>query len=109
MKVTVDGCSSLMSANYFYLSTALANLYNGEYFVVSPNPSSGSISIVYKLSNPKTVSLTVIDLNGKAVYLSKKIHSGEKINLSGLSNGLYILQFVDQFGKLVNVQKLIKY
>jgi len=109
LKLTADGCTSLMSASYYYLTTAVTNLSNDEYVHLFPNPTTGVINIQYKLNSLKDVLLTVIDMTGKAVVTNKKVISGERMYLNSLAKGSYIIQFKDATGKLITTQKLIKY
>ena len=105
---TQNGCTSALSQGYYYITNGVANLTNGEYFKISPNPTSGELNINYKISSSKNVSISVFDMNGRAVLLNKKVESGSKINLGSVSEGNYIIQAKDGSGRLISSQKLVK-
>jgi hypothetical protein len=105
---TQNGCTSALSQGYYYLTNAVANLSNGEYFKISPNPTSGELNINYKISSSKNINISVFDINGRAVLLNKKVESGSKVNLGAISKGNYIIQVKDGAGRLISSQKLVK-
>ena len=105
---TQNGCTSALSQGYYYLTNAVANLPNGEYFKISPNPTSGELNINYKISSSRNIIISVFDINGRAVLLNRKVESGSKLNLGTISKGNYIIQVKDGSGKLIASQKLMK-
>jgi hypothetical protein len=105
---TQNGCTSALSQGYYYLTSAVANLSNGEYFKVSPNPTSGELNIHYKISSSRNISISVFDISGRAILLNRKVESGSKVNLGAISNGNYIIQVKDGTGRLISSQKLVK-
>jgi hypothetical protein len=105
---TQNGCTSSLSQGYYYLTNAVNNLSNGEYFKVSPNPTSGELNINYKILSSRYISISVFDINGRAVLLNKKVESGSKVNLGSVSKGNYIIQVKDAAGRLISSQKLVK-
>jgi len=105
---TQNGCTSSISQGYYYLTNAVSNFSNDEYFKISPNPTSGELNIHYMFSSNKDVYMTVIDMNGRHMILNRKINSGSKINLGSVSKGNYIIQVKDKTGRLITSQKLVK-
>lgn len=105
---TQNGCTSALSQGYYYLTNAVANLPNGEYFKISPNPTSGELNINYKISSSRNIIISVFDINGRAVLLNRKVESGSKLNLGTISKGNYIIQVKDDSGKFITSQKLVK-
>ena len=105
---TQNGCTSSISQGYYYLTNAVANLSNGEYFKVSPNPTSGELYINYKISSSRNINISVFDINGRVVLLNKKVEFGSKVNLGSIPKGNYIIQVKDDSGRLVASQKLVK-
>jgi hypothetical protein len=105
---TQNGCTSAASANYYYLTTALSNLSNDEYFNISPNPTNGDINLTFQLTNVKDVYITIIDMNGRQIISNRKVSSGNKLNISTSMKGGYLIQVKDKRGKLLTAQKLIK-
>lgn len=73
-------------------------------FSMYPNPTNGVVSIRNKQLN--NASITVYDLNGRAL-LSKKLNStASEINISNLSNGLYIFRVQTENGEFA--KRIIK-
>jgi hypothetical protein len=105
---TQNGCTSALSLGYYYLTNAVVNVSNGEYFKISPNPTSGQLNINYKISSSRNITISVFDINGRAVLLNKKVESGSKINLGSVSKGNYIIQVKDGSGRLIASQKFVK-
>ncbi|MBM3403191.1 MAG: T9SS type A sorting domain-containing protein, partial [Bacteroidetes bacterium] len=108
VKTILNGCESALSENYYYLTTAVNNLSNGEYFKISPNPTSGELNINYRFSSNKDVYISVIDINGRNVILNRKINSGSKINLGSVSKGSYFIQVKDAKGRILNMNRFEK-
>jgi len=105
---TQNGCTSSISQGYYYLTNAVSNISTGEYFKISPNPTSGELNIQYRFLSNKDVYVSLIDMNGRNLILNRKITSGSKINLASLSKGNYIIQVKDKTGRLITSQKLVK-
>ena len=80
--------------------------------ILHPNPSSGEINVSYpefswnKLSQPK---LQIIDPLGRVVYTRSipAYSSFQKIDVSRLNNGLYLIQFVAD-GVILSTSKFMK-
>ena len=103
-----NGCTSALSQGYYYLTNAVANLSNGEYFKVSPNPTNGEVFFNYNIRSSKEIYISVVDINGRTVLLNKKVESGSRVNLGAISKGNYIIQVKDGAGRLIASQKLVK-
>ena len=105
---TQNGCTSALCQGYYYLTNAVANLSNGEYFKVSPNPTNGEVFFNYNIRSSKEIYISVVDINGRTVLLNKKVESGSRVNLGAISKGNYIIQVKDGAGRLIASQKLVK-
>ncbi len=105
---TQNGCTSSISQSYYYLTSFLTNLSNGEFVKISPNPTSGEIRIDYQLNTPADLLISINDINGRAIISSQKIKSGNKINLRELVSGSYVVMLKDNAGRLISTQKIIK-
>lgn len=64
---------------------------------IAPNPSTGKIKLYHALN--EVGSVTVFNAEGKKVFEKEKLRSGEEINLTGLSKGVYVLQWNAVSGK----------
>jgi hypothetical protein len=72
-------------------STGIAEINNPFLFDVFPNPSSGVFTVEVKGIPKSNSSLTVYDVTGQCLHLSKlKNYSKLQINLSNLASGLYV-------------------
>lgn len=65
-------------------------------FTVYPNPAQADITIAYELEKAEPVLISIYNVQGQKVYseqLNAKAKFGSiKVNLSSLSNGLYIIK-----------------
>jgi hypothetical protein len=75
---------------------------------VFPNPAVSEMNVIFTLDRNSMVELMITDLAGKAVSVSKvKVTEGFndlKLDVSGLSKGLYMLNIKDAAGMLGNVR-----
>jgi hypothetical protein len=71
-------------------------------FTMSPNPSVGILSVSHAYN---AADIRIADLSGKIVYQQIDYSSNDKIDLSYLNQGIYLVQV--QNGSKVNTQKLI--
>jgi alpha-tubulin suppressor-like RCC1 family protein len=107
-KLNIIGCPILSSSNYYYLTTAVSNFNNNEYFKIFPNPTNGEIHLNYNIRNTKDVYINVIDMSGRTIINNRKVNNGTKINLESSIKGSYIIQVKDKTGRLLTTEKLIK-
>ena len=70
-------------------SMSIPNEIKKQTFTISPNPSSGQLSIDHKYN---TVHIIVFNLNGIIVFEQNNYTSEEKIDLSFLNKGIYLVQ-----------------
>lgn len=108
VKTTQNGCASNMSANYYYLVTALVNFLNNQYLILYPNPTREDIRIDYKLDGQYQLNIKMYALNGKLVLKEDKISSGTPVSLKSLSRAIYLVMVSDKNGKLMYTDKIIK-
>jgi hypothetical protein len=66
------------------------------HFQIYPNPAQNTISI----KNKKPVSVSIYSLSG-ALLFSKSIRKDEEIDISGLSNGVYMVAVENKRQRLV--------
>ena len=72
---------------------------------IYPNPSNNGIFNVKNNNSQKIDSYTITDINGKIIQRSNFFDTNTKINLSELSNGIYIINY--NIDKKIISQKLI--
>lgn len=97
-----------MSANYYYLVTALVNFLNDQYLILYPNPAREDIRIDYKPDGQYQLNIKMYALNGKLVLKEDKISSGTPVSLKSLSRAIYLVMVSDKNGKLMYTDKIIK-
>ncbi len=94
-----NGCnnSTNISVNVL-VCTGLNNLTHNSDFSLSPNPTSGNLSLKMNALQPANVVIEVLDISGK-VLIKKSIDFSEKINkneinLENFANGIYFLKLI---------------
>ena len=73
-------------------------------FSIVPNPTRGTIRIIGTAAGE---TIQIINSIGKMVYTKTAQDNSEKINLSHLSNGIYLVMITDEDGNN-KTQKIIK-
>jgi bacillolysin len=107
VRTTIYGCTSPASESYYYLVSALNDITFRDLLKFYPNPSKGYINMVYNALY-KEIYITILDMNGKSIINHKKFRSGNKINITGVANGNYIILARDSKGILFATQILVK-
>jgi len=78
-------------------------------FLIFPNPTSGFFNIKFKDIQPETITLDIIDVQGKQLFSQKNncgnVNMVENINISNLQNGLYFLEI--RYANKIIVKKII--
>lgn len=108
VKVSVSGCSSTSSDNYYYLSTAVFNTGLSKGIKLYPNPVSSHLNIEFDRSAASRVSIFIYDMNGREVMKRNNVLSGAEFNLTRFGKGAYTIKIVDGNGRLISQQKLVK-
>ena len=74
-------------------------------FIIYPNPSNGEISIKSRNEVGNT-TISIFDINGRKVFNQQiEIHGTARVNISGLSSGLYLIKI--ESDNLSQTSKLI--
>ena len=96
------------SANFSIESSLATNEIKGkDLATISPNPSKGIINLDFAKS-VTTGKITVTDLAGRSVYVSKLNSSkSQQINLTNLTNGVYIIS-IESDGQTFTKKLIIK-
>jgi len=108
VKVTQNGCTSLFSEAYYYLTTALVDLGSGNFIKFFPNPVKDHITIAYSLSEISEPSLLLMNIQGQIILSVPKIKHGQQIWLSNLPKGNYTIKIQARNGKNLYLSKLVK-
>lgn len=96
--------------NGYYPSLDVQALFLEDYSLevsikVYPNPTSNYLYVEQK--DQHQLGINILDVNGR-VLLKNKIKSGEQIDISLFSKGIYIIQVQDLETKKKNTYKIIK-
>lgn len=98
---TADGCTDT-SAIYEVTNVGISdrNLLAGQVSIY-PNPASGVIYI----QSPVQVDVALCSVEGKTL---ESLRSADRISLTGLAAGIYLLKIYDQHGRLIRTEKIIR-
>ncbi|MBS1606021.1 MAG: T9SS type A sorting domain-containing protein, partial [Bacteroidetes bacterium] len=107
VKVTVNGCSSPFSAVYDYMPPVPTTSVNNSIYY-SPNPMGNFLTLKFDPIYVTGVSVELYDLNGNRVLLRMDVSNGDKIDVSGLMPGVYVIRIRANNGQITIVNKLLK-
>lgn len=100
--------------DYSEVRSVFVEISNQAEYILYPNPidRGEEVQIRYRVSQNKTVSLRVYDLNGKALFYEEKDLqvNGETIRIptSGLSRGLHIVKITDAQNRTVSFKLIVR-
>jgi hypothetical protein len=106
---TLNGCTSSFSTAFYYQITSISNLSVGEFIKVFPNPTLGQFFINYKLNSTKEIFISLIDENGKELLKVRNTESNNSVQLGIYPKGYYFLQIRNKKGKLLYMDKILRY
>ncbi len=111
VQVSVAGCTSAMSAPYFYhlpakpVDTAAAP----GTIVVQPNPTTGGrVQVNYSFPGVSLVVAELSDMQGRTLLMQPDFASGGYIDLANLPKGVYFLRLLDASGKTYGKVSILK-
>lgn len=87
------------------LSTDENALANGS-LKLYPNPAATSFSLNFPTQNGQTAKVSIVDLMGRTVMASKSVQANQPVDVSRLSNGVYLVNITDGNNKSV-LKKLV--
>ena len=108
-KVTKNatGCSKFSNVIIVTVPCRSEELSENE-MTVSPNPTSGLITIIFTNHFAKDETIRLLDITGQLIF-TKIIKAGESqtiIDLSAQAAGMYVLQFERETG--IQTKKIVK-
>lgn len=71
-----------------------------------PNPAATSFSLNFPTQNGQTAKVSIVDLMGRTVMASKSVQANQPVDVSRLSNGIYLVNITDGNNKSV-LKKLV--
>ncbi len=101
VEITVTDGSLTDSQSISITISNVLGLENVNVIEVYPNPTTDYVSV--KSSLAKTIR--ILDMDGKEVLSESLV---EKVDVSRLSNGVYVLKLEDAEGKLLSTNRIIK-
>ena len=108
-KSTQNGCTSAISATYYFLVTDIINLSANEFIKLAPNPFSNQVNFDFVVKGYQHLNMEVFELStGAKVLVKTNLIAGSPIQLGQLSAGTYIFRVSSNDGKIVQQFKMIK-
>jgi hypothetical protein len=105
---TQNGCVSLMSEKYYYLTTSIQSLGLNEYLSVTPNPTKYGLTVNFKLLSSLKVNIMIFDVNGRLILSNQEVKNGERVDLVNVASGTYMLSIYTLDGRLIKTEIIIK-
>ena len=108
-KITTNGCTSVMSAAYYYLVTDIINLSKDEFIKIAPNPFVNKLNFDFVVKGYQKLNLDVFSLvTGSKEASLLNVTAGTQIQLGHLATGTYIIRVTSSDNKIVQQFKVIK-
>ncbi|MGI9138884.1 MAG: T9SS type A sorting domain-containing protein, partial [Sediminibacterium sp.] len=108
-KTTTNGCTSVLSAAYYYLITDIINLSKDEYIKLAPNPFINQLNFDFVVKGYQSLNIEVYDIaKGTKVASQTNLTPGSKISLGQLLGGTYIIRVTSNDHKIVQQFKVVK-
>jgi len=108
-KTTQNGCTSVMSAAYYYLVTDIINLSANEFIKLAPNPVKNQMNIDFIINGYRKLNIEFYELStGLLKYSNKGVFAGSQLNIGQLSPGTYVVNLRSEDGKITHKLKVVK-
>ena len=105
--ITLDGAGVPVSATFVSdaseCCTGIEEVVGAGQNVLYPNPTSDNIRV---RTGGDIYQLIIMDVSGKILQTERLTVDGQTIELTGLSNGLYVYQMIDEAGKTAHTGRL---
>lgn len=95
-------------AKLINVTTGVINIDNSHYIKLFPNPVDNQMILTFKLADPTTVTVQLIDMNGKIYLIKEGLSSGSILNTSRLAKGLYFARIYTDINKAPYTIKVLK-
>ncbi len=108
-KTTQNGCLSLLSQPYYYLTTNLINLNTSEFIKLSPNPFNDQLNLNFIVNGYQRLNMEIFEITTGHKSISKQgLKSGNPILLNLLLPGTYVIKITSNDHKVSYSFKMIK-
>lgn len=102
---SIYGCDSLVT---MHLNIVVGvDQYPDAVFRVSPNPTNDKVNVELGVEH-KGKEISLVDMLGKVLKTIKIEGSNTQIDLSGCTNGVYLLKLMDSNNHVMAVRKIVK-
>jgi len=109
LKTVQFGCTSSLSAPYYYLVTNMYDLGNNEFIKLAPNPFAYKIILDFYLKKYNKLNIEVFSLSSGIKIDSRiNLESGSPLQFNNLQAGTYIFRVSSFDNKIVKQFKLLK-
>jgi hypothetical protein len=110
VRVTQNECTGEASLPYYLIGTGVVEVdNNNETLAIFPNPVKSSVTIQFKQTGLYTGTIRVFNATGTEVLQQPEVVSGERVNLSSLSKGYYLLQLINpRTNTIIATRKFMK-
>jgi hypothetical protein len=109
VKTTQNGCVSSLSTPYYYLVTDIINLSKDEYIKLAPNPFINQLNFDFVVKGYQKLNIEVFDVaTGSKVAIQQNLTAGNRITLSQLSSGTYLIKVSSNDNKISYQFKMVK-
>jgi hypothetical protein len=109
VKTTQNGCTSLLSAPYYYLITDIINLSRDEFIKLAPNPFVNQLNFDFLIKGYQRLNIEVFDLaTGSKVASRENLTPGILISLGQLPVATYVIKVTSNDNKISYQFKMVK-
>ncbi len=98
--VTVDGCSDTSECQEI-IPTGVNDHDRAGQVRIYPNPVSGQLYV----NAPFAINITISTMDGRIALAGDQVNT---LDVSGLSEGVYLLRATDESGTVIRTEKLVK-
>lgn len=108
VQVTINGCVSPMSDDYYFVVTGVIDIDDQQYIRLSPNPVKSDVVMDFRLNNIPMLNITIADMSGRIVLQQNRKTSGSRVNLAHLTRGVYFVRITSDNRKVSYTMKIMK-
>ena len=109
VKATSLGCSSVLSAPYYYLVTDIIKLSQDEFIKLAPNPFYNQINFDFVIRGYQKLNIDIYDITtGARVDFKQNITAGSPLQFTQLPRGTYIFRVSSTDNKILHQFKIVK-
>ena len=84
------------------------NDYPFDFIILPPNPQKDNLMLTIVPSSSKVKSVLIYDASGRIVYSSSNPNLSNSINISNLSNGVYMIKLIEVTTNKIRTKKFVK-